>query len=86
MSEAETAVLRAESCEGCILNKARISRLESAWKAIATSTFSPLVSRELLARDAESDLKDPGTGQQSLGVVTTRYWFLVYSIYHNLAI
>ena len=46
-----------------------MSRLKSAWKAIATSTFSPLVSRELLARDAESDLNDPGTGQLSLGVV-----------------
>ena len=51
MSEAEAVVLRAESCEGCSLDKARRSRTESAWKAIARSTFSPLVSRELIVRD-----------------------------------
>ena len=51
MSEAEAVVLRAESCEGCNLDKASRIRTESAWKAIVKSTFSPLVSRELIARD-----------------------------------
>ncbi len=53
MSEAEAVVLRAEFCERCSLDKARRSRTESAWKAIAVSTSSPLVSRELIARDVE---------------------------------
>ena len=81
MSEAETANLRAESCEGCILDKARTNRTESAWKAMATPTFSPLGSRELLARDVESDLKDPSTCQLSLGVVQRdiRVWWSTLS-------
>ena len=53
MSEAEAVVVRAEFCERCSLDKARRSRMESAWKAIAVYTFSPLGSRELIARDVK---------------------------------